>query len=176
MIPFPPCGNVLLASDCRAMADDASPIMQALYRGDRDEAARLGAQAAELDVFEAAALGDVERLQAILDEDRDAAGAWSPDGFTALHYAAYYDGPEATHLLIEHGADVEAVSTNEEFAPQARPLHRAVAAGRGDVVEVLLHAGADPNAAARGLLPLSAGVGRSRHLRGAQCRPTSTTS
>jgi uncharacterized protein len=129
---------------------ELSPILDALYRGDRDEAARLQAKAAELDVFEAAALGDVERLRAIVEEDGEAARAWSPDGFTALHYAAYFDGPEAARALIEYGADVEAVSTNEEFAPQARPLHSAVAAGRGDVVEVLLHAGADPNARQHG--------------------------
>jgi ankyrin repeat protein len=129
---------------------ELSPILDALYRGDRDEAERLRAERTELDVFEAAALGDVERLRAILEEDSDAARAWSPDGFTALHYAAYFDGPETARPLIEHGADVEAVSTNEEFAPQARPLHSAVAAGRGDVVEVLLHAGADPNARQHG--------------------------
>jgi ankyrin repeat protein len=129
---------------------EISPILQALYRGDRDEAERLREEADELDVFEAAALGDLDRLGALLDEDGDAARAWSPDGFTALHYAAYFDGPEAARALIERGADVEAVSTNEEFAPQARPLHSAVAAGRGDVVEVLLHAGADPNARQHG--------------------------
>jgi ankyrin repeat protein len=129
---------------------DLSPILEALYRGDRDEAERLWEEAAELDVFDAAALGDVERLRAILAGDGDAVHAWSPDGFTPLHYAAYFDGPEAVRVLIEHGADLEAVSTNDEFAPQARPLHSAVAAGRGDVVEVLLHAGADANARQHG--------------------------
>jgi uncharacterized protein len=129
---------------------ELSPILEALYRGDRDEAERLRGEAAELDVFEAAALGDVERLRAILEEDTDAARAWSQDGFTALHYAAYFDGPDAAGVLIDHGADIEAVSTNEEFAPEARPLHSAVAAARGDVVEVLLHAGADPNARQHG--------------------------
>jgi ankyrin repeat protein len=129
---------------------ELSPILAALYRGDRDEAHRLREEAGELDVFEAAALGDVERLRVILEGDANAARAWSPDGFTALHYAAYFNGPEAARILIDDGADVEAVSTNEEFAPQARPLHSAVAAGRGDVVEVLLHAGADPNARQHG--------------------------
>jgi ankyrin repeat protein len=129
---------------------ELSPILGALYRGERDVAERLRGEAGELDVFEAAALGDVERLSAILAADANAARAWSPDGFTALHYAAYFDGPEAAGVLIDHGADLEAVSTNEEFAPEARPLHSAVAAGRGDVVEVLLHAGADPNARQHG--------------------------
>lgn len=129
---------------------EISPLLQALYRGDRDEAERLRTGSSELDVFEAAALGDLERLRGALDADPDAAKAWSPDGFTALHYAAYFDGPEATRLLLDHGADLEAVSTNEEFAAQARPLHSAVAAGRPDVVEALLEAGADPNARQHG--------------------------
>jgi ankyrin repeat protein len=129
---------------------EISSLLQALYRGDRDEAERLRTESSELDVFEAAALGDLERLRGALGADADAAKAWSPDGFTALHYAAYFDGPEATRVLLDHGADLEAVSTNEEFAPQARPLHSAVAAGRADVVEALLEAGADPNARQHG--------------------------
>jgi hypothetical protein len=103
---------------------ELSPILDALYGGDRDEAERLRAEAAELDVLEAAALGDVERVRAILEEDADAARAWSSDGFTALHYAAYFDGPEAARVLIEHGADLEAVSTNEEWQPDAETWSR----------------------------------------------------
>ncbi len=125
---------------------ELSPVLEALYRGDRAEAERLGAEAAELDVFEAAALGDLDRLREILDADGEAVKAWSSDGFTPLHYAAYFDGPHAVRLLLERGAEIEAPARNEEFAQEARPLHSAVAAGRGDVAEVLLEAGADPNA------------------------------
>jgi uncharacterized protein len=125
---------------------ELSPILQALYRADRDEAERLRADAGDLDVFDAAALGDVERLRTLLDEDPDAANVWSVDGFTPLHYAAFFDGPEAVRLLVERGGDIEAAARNEEFAPEARPLHSAVAARRTDVAVALLEAGADPNA------------------------------
>jgi ankyrin repeat protein len=134
-----------------------TPILQALYRGDREEAERLRREASELDLFEAAALGEVERLRKILEHEPEAVRVWSFDGFTALHYAAYFDGPDAARILIERGADVEAISRNEEFAREARPLHSAVAARRSDVAVVLLEAGADPNARQHeGFTPLMA--------------------
>jgi uncharacterized protein len=129
---------------------EISPILQALYQGDRAEAERLRGEAPELDVFEAAALGDLERLRQILDAEDEAVRAWSPDGFTPLHYAAYFDGPHAVKLLLDRGADIEAPSRNEEFAQEARPLHSAVAAGRSDIAVALLEAGADPNARQHG--------------------------
>ncbi|HWJ44513.1 MAG TPA: hypothetical protein VNR63_03930 [Gaiellaceae bacterium] len=45
-----------------------SDVLQAIYRGDRDEAERLAA-GRELDVFEAAALGRTDRLRALVDAD-----------------------------------------------------------------------------------------------------------
>jgi uncharacterized protein len=129
---------------------ELSPILQALYRGDRVEAERLHGEAADLDVFEAAALGDGERLRAVLEEDPGAAQAWSSDGFTALHYAAFFDGADAVRILVDAGAELEAAATNEEFAPGAHPLHSAIAARRTDTALALLEAGADPNARQHG--------------------------
>jgi uncharacterized protein len=127
-----------------------SALMQALYHGQQELAARLRALRADLDVFEAAACGDVERLRECLDQDRSLARAWSPDGFTPLHYASFFGHPETARLLIERGADLEAPATNEQFAPKARPLHSAAAARQREVCEVLLDAGADVNATQHG--------------------------
>jgi uncharacterized protein len=130
-----------------------SEIMQALYRGD-DETARRLAETAEVDVFEAASLGDVARLGDLLGEDPALAQARSDDDFTALHYAAFFDGPDATRLLVEHGADVNAFADNELGV---HPLNSAAAAGQRDVVTILLEHGADPNAQTRrGFTPLDA--------------------
>jgi ankyrin repeat protein len=127
-----------------------TPILAALYENDRGRAEELGAESPELDVFEAAALGEVARLEELLAGDPGVARAWSPDGFTALHYAAFFGSPEAIHALVAAGADLEAPSRNEQFAPEAHPLHSAVAAGRLDNAEALLRAGADPNARQHG--------------------------
>jgi ankyrin repeat protein len=124
--------------------------MQALYEGKPELARELAAARSDLDVFEAAAIGDVERLRALLDDDPSLATAWSADGFTSLHFAAFFGHPAAAKLLVERGAELEARSTNEQFALDARPLHSAAAAGRREVCEVLLDAGADVNAVQHG--------------------------
>ena len=119
--------------------------MQALYGGD-DETARRLAETGELDIFEAASLGDVARLADLLAGDPALALTRSDDDFTPLHYAAFFDGPEAARLLLEHGADVHAFADNELGV---HPLNSAAAAGRVDVAAVLLEHGADPNAQTR---------------------------
>jgi uncharacterized protein len=132
-----------------------SEIMKALYAGDRDRAEELASDA-ELDVFEAAALGKTRQLQHLLGSDRELARSRAADDFTALHYAAFFGGPEAARLLVENGADVNAYADNELGV---HPLNSAVAAGRGETVELLLEAGADPNAPTRsGHTPLDAAL------------------
>ena len=128
------------------MASELGPILEALYKGERDRAAELASETGSLNLFEAAAIGDAARLEELLREDSELAKASSPDGFSALHYAAFFGSPDAVHALVAAGADLEARSTNREFAPEATPLHSAVAAGRMDNAKVLLEAGADPNA------------------------------
>jgi uncharacterized protein len=127
-----------------------SPLLQALYEGKTDEARAIAAGRSDLDVFEAAAIGDVERLRVLLDDDPGLATAWSEDGFTPLHFAAFFGHPAAAKLLVDRGADLEARSTNTQFALDAAPLHSASAAGQLQVCEVLLDAGADVNAVQHG--------------------------
>ena len=127
--------------------------MQALYRGDDETARRLG-ETAELDVFEAASLGDVARLGDLLTAAPALATARSDDDFTALHYAAFFDGADCARVLLEHGADVNAFADNELGV---HPLNSAAAVGRREIVAILLEHGADPNASTRGgFTPLDA--------------------
>jgi ankyrin repeat protein len=129
------------------MAQEVSPLMQALYTGNTAQVEELLAAGPELDVFEAAGLGRVERLRELLDANPELAQAWSPDHATALHFAAFFRQPEATRLLVERGADLEAVSPT--FG-DVTPLHSACASGERESARILIDAGADLNVRQQG--------------------------
>jgi ankyrin repeat protein len=95
-----------------------------------------------LDIFEATAAGKADKVSAILKADSDAARSWSADGFTALHFAAFFNRPEITRDLIRHRADVAAVARNPM---KVMPLHSATAAHSGEIVRLLVENGASPN-------------------------------
>jgi ankyrin repeat protein len=151
--------EALLAADVGLAAardpDGVSAAMHALYRGRPVIAEAIAAVLPTLDVFEAAALGRAERVHELVAGDRSLATARSADGFTALHYPAFFgagDAVGATQALLEAGADVNARSHNP-FS--VLPLHSAVSGNHDAVVAVLLEAGADVNATQRhGYTPL----------------------
>jgi ankyrin repeat protein len=101
----------------------------------------------ELDVFEAAAVGKADRLRELLDQDASLANAWADDGFQPLGLASFFGHLEAARLLLERGAEVNSASRNDM---KVMPLHSAAATSdperRYELAEVLLEAGADPNA------------------------------
>jgi uncharacterized protein len=135
------------------MAGVSEP-MQALYEGDRERAERLLDEQGEADVFEAAAFGQIERLRELLEAEPALARAFAPDGFIALHFAAFFDQPEAAALLLEHGADPRARARNPM---EVEPLHSAAAADQTEISRLLLEAGADPDARQEGgFVPLHA--------------------
>jgi ankyrin repeat protein len=129
-------------------ADGVSALLHARYRGRFDLVETILAHRdGGLDVFEAAALGQADRLEALLSQDPRAASAVSGDGFSPLHLAAFFAETAAARVLLQRGADCEAVARNPTGV---RPLHSAAAGGSKEVVDLLLARGADPEARQRG--------------------------
>jgi uncharacterized protein len=94
-----------------------------------------------------AAVGDAPELRRRLARDPDIVGRRTPDGFTPLHYAAFFGGPAAVAALLEAGAEPNAETDNPAHL---RPLHSAAAARDAESARLLLEAGADPDAQQNG--------------------------
>ena len=129
-----------------------SAVMKATYYGKKDVVAALLDTDVELDVFEAAATGRVERLHNLLGADPSLANAYSPDGFTPLGFAVFFSQPEIVNALLEAGADVNLPSRE---SMKVTPLASAAAAKQTEIARVLLAHGANVNArGASGHIPL----------------------
>ena len=165
----------LTAQPSLAQASDAaglSALTVAAYHGRWPIVERIRAANPDLDRFESAIVGDVDGVVAELDEaEREAAieletvgrrdrrspdadegstgvvDERSPDGFTALHLAAFFGRTDVARMLLARGADPNARATG---GLRVQPLHSAVAGGHAAIAELLVDAGADVNAAQDG--------------------------
>jgi ankyrin repeat protein len=133
-------------------SDGVSALMLSRYRANRAVTDALIAADPDLDVYEASALGYLDRLRERLDDDPAAVTALSADGYTALHFASYFAKPEAARVLLERGALVGSVAENEM---RVQPLHSAAAGRHIEICRLLLAAGAEVDARqAGGFTPL----------------------
>ncbi|HEX6771000.1 MAG TPA: ankyrin repeat domain-containing protein [Acidobacteriaceae bacterium] len=103
----------------------------------------------ELDLPEAAAVGDVERLRELLGSDRamaeERANSRSADGWPLLHLAAAFADEPTVQLLLDAGADVKQLS---ETPMRNQALHAVLALSKdAAVTRLLIERGADVNAA-----------------------------
>ena len=125
-----------------------SDVLEAVYRGDCEEAERLAA-GRDLDVFEASALGRTERVRELLDTDPLLVDAYGDDGFHPVGLASFFGHVDTARLLFERGADANQLARNEHI--QTAAIHAAAAAEakdqdtRYELVKLALEHGADPN-------------------------------
>ena len=129
------------------MPSPGSELLDALYRGDREAAEARISEGHDLTIFEAAAIGDAARVHELLLLEAGFVDLWSPDGFTALHLAAFFGHAAVAAELLKRGAAVDAVARNPL---RVQAIHSAAAGNHTDVVRVLLEHGGDPNAKQEG--------------------------
>lgn len=124
-----------------------SIILLAVYYGKKEIAEYLLSKAAQLTIFEAAAVGREQELMKIVRENPEQVNAFSADGWTPLHLAAFFGHQKIAAFLIGRGADLSPASKNENGVT---PLHSALANREVAIAEMLLDVGADIHAVQAG--------------------------
>ncbi|HYS94096.1 MAG TPA: ankyrin repeat domain-containing protein [Candidatus Acidoferrales bacterium] len=120
-----------------------SAILLAKYHHTPEVVACLRRHVATLDIFEASALGEGDRVGALLDSDPGLANAVAGDGFGPLGLASFFGHEPVLRQLLEHGAKVDEASSNDM---RVMPLHSAAAARSVPIARLLLEHGAPVNA------------------------------
>ncbi len=135
------------------------PLFFAMQDGRQAAIEVLRQHGATLDVFEAAARGAVTELRRLLTESPELANAHREHyDVTPLHAAR--GNVEAARLLIEYGADVNAIDGEKQ---RLMPLHGRAEHGDVEMVELLMEHGADVHAVSCMSTPLHCAVGGFQH-------------
>jgi ankyrin repeat protein len=101
------------------------------------------AHGANYTISVAAAVGDQERVQQLLEKNSGLASRLDSARVSPLSYAARAGYTHIVRLLLEHGADP---NIPEDAAPDGRALFEACCANHLEVARLLLEHGANPNA------------------------------
>lgn len=122
-------------------------ILFAIYYGRKEVALLFVQSGAKVDLFTAAALNDLKRLEKALSANPDSIAEYSVDGWTALHLAAFYRQKDAVVYLLDKGANPNLRSRNNM---SNLPIHAAAAGGNREILAMLIDRGADINARQHG--------------------------
>jgi ankyrin repeat protein len=130
----------------------ASAVLWTAYTGHSELASILVKHGARLDLWDAAAMGDLARVRELVTATPSSVNAVAPDGFFALGLAAFFSHTDIVQWLLDNGADVNQAAANPQ---RVTALHAAVARGNLPLARVLLERGANPNVQQMtGLTPL----------------------
>ncbi|GJN38936.1 hypothetical protein PR202_gb28018 [Eleusine coracana subsp. coracana] len=136
-----------MASEIEVLEDTTISTSVAAVASTAPAAEGAGAEAAEdeslkNDVYTAAAYGDLEKLQRLVEGEGRPVSEPDGGGYHALQWAALNNRVAAAQYIIEHGADVNAVDHTGQTA-----LHWSAVRGHIQVAELLLKEGAKVDAA-----------------------------
>lgn len=119
-----------------------SAVLVAAYYNEPQIAQLLVQRGAELSIFEAAAVGALDRVEGWIVAQPALINACAPDGFQPIGLAAFFGHLPVVELLLRVGAEVDAPSQNPM---RVRPLHSAIANRRTAIAKLLIEYGADVN-------------------------------
>jgi uncharacterized protein len=130
--------QLLKARDERGM----SALLLACYMGQREIRDLLIKKGAPMELHEAAAAGQLASVREWVEQDRQAAKRYSPDGFPVLALAAAFGQEDVARYLVSQGADVNAVASN---GTGYTALTGAVAGNHASIARWLAESGANVN-------------------------------
>jgi ankyrin repeat protein len=134
--------------NAKSSSGETAVLLAAYYRANEIKELLIE-QGADLNIFEAAAVGKTTRVKELLETtSEELVNAYSMDGFTPLGLAAHFGSEETVRLLLDKGASVNARSTDGNLNNMA--IHAAIAGNYEQIVRILILHGADVNAECKG--------------------------
>jgi ankyrin repeat protein len=98
-----------------------SAVMTAAYHQKPEIVALLVKKRAKLNLFEACAIGKVERVKSILKRKPKLLNEFAPDGFQPLGLASFFGHVEVVRFLLESGVEF-GLMTDHPVVPQRNLL------------------------------------------------------
>jgi len=119
-----------------------SAVLLACYLSRKEIRDLLLQHGAKLELHEAVAAGQLEKVKESIEKDNAAAEGFSPDGFPLVALAAAFGHEAVARYLHEMGADINTVATN---GTGYTALTGAVASGHASIMKWLVERGANVN-------------------------------
>jgi len=130
--------------------DGQTAVLMAAYFRANEIKELLLQKGAELNLHEAATVGNTARIKEILNDAPTLINSHSFDGYTPLGLAAHFGQEEAANYLLACGADINLKGKDGKLNNTA--LHASIAGNHINIVRLLLKYGADINSLCEGEL------------------------